>query len=406
MGSEAGAEQERLRAQPDTQYALINTGRAYADVQRLAFPRRTGSADCSCAAGIVRERLRAAGLEPVTEPFTFSPALLGRAFPALVLSAAGVVLASTALYRRTPRLSAATLALGFAAGLPATRWSRRVESLLDGRPQVAAENVVARLCDPPAPARHVILMAHYDSKSQRFPMPLRMAAAAAAGAGGGLLFAGAVGAASGIARLPARLVQAAGLVGAAGLASLASNTSGNRSPGALDNASGVALLLELARTLPALSLQRTRVTLVATGAEEEGLAGSVRFFQAHADDLGPNPCLINLDSVGAAGRVAVLSAFGIPPMGRAPVLVALAQEVAGELGIPLAAPFLPPGVGTDHFPAALRRIPAVTLSCLGPGLRRIHTPADCPALVTPEGLEEAGRLVLGMLARLDERVAK
>jgi hypothetical protein len=73
-------------------------------------------------------------------------------------------------------------------------------------------------------------------------------------------------------------------------------------PGADDNASGVAVLLELARTLPAVPCRRTRL-LVAFANEEPPLfgsedMGSARFARKLVDEKTPVDLMIALDLVG------------------------------------------------------------------------------------------------------------
>ena len=69
-------------------------------------------------------------------------------------------------------------------------------------------------------------------------------------------------------------------------------------PGADDNASGIAVMLEMARSLKAKPLPRT-VIFVAFTAEETRLLGSRRYV-AHADDfpVGSTIAMLNLDTVG------------------------------------------------------------------------------------------------------------
>ena len=68
-------------------------------------------------------------------------------------------------------------------------------------------------------------------------------------------------------------------------------------PGAQDNASGVAVALELARSLPKLSLP-VNLRFVLFGAEEAGLLGSKSYVQMHREELRKCDLLFNLDSVG------------------------------------------------------------------------------------------------------------
>ncbi|WP_437905834.1 M20/M25/M40 family metallo-hydrolase [Sorangium sp. So ce327] len=76
---------------------------------------------------------------------------------------------------------------------------------------------------------------------------------------------------------------------------LGSKTDGTFYPGADDNASGVAALLELARLVRA---PRVNVLLVAFGAEERGLLGSKFFVEHPVIPLKRVALMINLDMVG------------------------------------------------------------------------------------------------------------
>ena len=79
-------------------------------------------------------------------------------------------------------------------------------------------------------------------------------------------------------------------------------------PGANDNASGVAALLELARRLAADPLDGTEVLLVFPGAEESGMGGMRAFLAAHRLDPATT-FVLGLDTVGS-GRPVVARAEG------------------------------------------------------------------------------------------------
>lgn len=72
-----------------------------------------------------------------------------------------------------------------------------------------------------------------------------------------------------------------------------------RAPGAVDNASGVAALLELARVLAERPLERT-VEIVFVAAEEVGMFGSRRVRDYWRHETGPDSlvCYINVDMLG------------------------------------------------------------------------------------------------------------
>jgi hypothetical protein len=82
------------------------------------------------------------------------------------------------------------------------------------------------------------------------------------------------------------------------------------SPGANDNASGVAVTLALAQQLMENPLAHTEVYLALTGCEEVGAYGMAAYLEAHARYLGPETVYIILDQVGV-GRIKFLTADGL-----------------------------------------------------------------------------------------------
>ncbi len=165
-------------------------------------------------------------------------------------------------------------------------------------------------------------------------------------------------------------------------------------PGANDNASGVGVLLEVARTLSGRAERPKKTVLFAAWTlEEAGLLGS-KFFAAGFP--GKVEAVINLDTVGN-GEEGVYVAWATGPNR----LVSLLEEVGGELGLKVAPVFSSPGEGhaSDHVPFSARGVPAVTLTSPA-WLEANHTPGDVPALLVPSRLEAAGRLVTRVLERL------
>lgn len=135
--------------------------------------------------------------------------------------------------------------------------------------------------------------------------------------------------------------------------------------GAIDNGSGVGVLVELADALSAVELDTT-VHLVATGAEEVGYRGADVAASATSDSIR---AVVNVDSVAVPGALQVLthgwSSFA-----------AATDEVVGEFGhdvnvSPVQQPF------SDHWPFVRRGIPAVAVTCTPPDDRSWgHTAAD------------------------------
>jgi len=78
------------------------------------------------------------------------------------------------------------------------------------------------------------------------------------------------------------------------------------SPGANDNASGVAVLLELAKDD---DIKRMPVGFLFTSAEEDGLFGAA-FFIKQFPRSARHPVIINVDSVGAGDELGLVSSYG------------------------------------------------------------------------------------------------
>jgi hypothetical protein len=100
--------------------------------------------------------------------------------------------------------------------------------------------------------------------------------------------------------------------------------------GADDNASGVAVLLELGETLEAGELTHT-LLLIAFDGEEQGLAGSRAFVERPPVPLGRIDGIVNLDMVGRAdGR-----GIWVAGTRQTPALVPLVQTAASGLELPV-----------------------------------------------------------------------
>ncbi|NIP82110.1 MAG: M28 family peptidase [Gemmatimonadetes bacterium] len=191
--------------------------------------------------------------------------------------------------------------------------------------------------------------------------------------------------------LPALVVIAAGAAGLAGVV-LALGWAGNRSPGALDNASGLAVLLELARRT-----EGPEIAYLITDGEELGLAGA----RAVADRLPAVQGVINLDGLDDRGRIRVAEGHGWRRKGSAPQLAAAVLSAARALDMDVDRRPLPWSVPVDHGPLAAAGIPALTvLRGDWRSLARVHRPGDDPGGITGTGAAATATLLtvaLGLL---------
>ena len=103
------------------------------------------------------------------------------------------------------------------------------------------------------------------------------------------------------------------------------------SPGANDNASGVGVVLELARRLREKPLAHTEVWLVFTGCEETGAHGMAAFLDAHDAQLGDDAIYVVLDMMGR-GHLAYNKSDGLLIKHRThPRAMELARRVRAAL---------------------------------------------------------------------------
>ena len=134
-------------------------------------------------------------------------------------------------------------------------------------------------------------------------------------------------------------------------------------PGANDNASGTALLLELARARPAEGL-----CAIAFGAEEAGLLGSRAFVRAHG--VAGVRFMLNFDMVARIGGPRFVAGGG----GGGEALAARAAALAGDLGHDVPVGALPLGASSDHASFAEAGVPAITVH--SGGAEYVHTARD------------------------------
>lgn len=153
--------------------------------------------------------------------------------------------------------------------------------------------------------------------------------------------------------------------------------------GANDNASGVAVVIEIARLLKEIGYQPKQTVLFAAwSAEEIGLVGS-EYYVKHPKFAPLNTiAVLNLDVVGAGDR----GDLSIQKDERAFSLYYLVENAAHRMGVGTVPEFYG-GSDQDSFLAA--NIPGVLIIEMGE-IDKIHTPADNIEAIEPEILDEAG----------------
>ena len=178
------------------------------------------------------------------------------------------------------------------------------------------------------------------------------------------------------------------------------NFTGNKSPGALDNASGEAVILELGRVLAVKPLRNFDVRIASFGCEEVGLCGSINYLLEHEEELKKRPCfMLNYDMpFSATGQLYVNTGFELPPKSTSRRLNELALKVAADKGFEMKKLYLPVGAAADHMPWARHGFEATGFVSVA---TFIHRAGDSLDRINREGLRRAGEVALEVLRTLD-----
>ncbi|MEL7658313.1 MAG: M20/M25/M40 family metallo-hydrolase, partial [Bacillota bacterium] len=159
-------------------------------------------------------------------------------------------------------------------------------------------------------------------------------------------------------------------------------------PGANDNASGTAALLEIARVLSKCDLD-ANIKFIAFGAEEVGLVGAYDYVESlDKNERNKIAAMINMDMVGVGDKLAIWTIGD-----KASAIVAdLAETYVQERNFP----YNPPGVEdrSDHAAFAENGIPSVYFSYeVDPNY---HTDNDTIANIDKENIKNICEIVTEM----------
>lgn len=159
----------------------------------------------------------------------------------------------------------------------------------------------------------------------------------------------------------------------------------SESPGADDNASGTAVMLEVAAVL-AKRVPEITIEFAAFGAEEDGLAGSYEYVKLAKGKTIVG--MINIDMVGVG------KSFLVANVKDTNYLVELALDLAKKMGIAVIREHWGQG---DHVPFEEAGIPAVFFN--RPENDDIHSPRDTIDKIVPAYVVEVARLALAAALR-------
>jgi hypothetical protein len=293
-----------------------------------------------------------------------------------------VVLGAAAYFGRNADGASAliTIAISLLIGVPLGAWVARHGVLDLPFSRMRGINLRATRGRVPPP---VWLVAHLDSKSQPVPTAARAAGMVA------LALVWVAAATLATAQALGANVSAAWVwtfaAGALAALPVAASVVGTHSPGALDNASGVATVLEAVAGLDS----RDPVGVLLTSGEELGLAGARAVARAH-----PGGTALNCDGVDDRGALVCMRS------GRSRSRsVAALEAAAAEVGVAITVRGLVPGLIVDAVALHAAGWDCATLSRGSwSTLARVHRPHDDLRHLTGSGVREAA-LVLAAAVR-------
>lgn len=165
------------------------------------------------------------------------------------------------------------------------------------------------------------------------------------------------------------------------------NMNGTYNPGALDNASGTAAMMEIARVIAENDIKpKKTLVFIAFNGEEHGLIGS-EYYAAEPVFPINNAVMINLDMVGASAEIPLSIAIA---RGHIVDLRSELMELAKLLEINAVESYI---AASDHFYFGEKEVPAVMLENVD-SRNGYHSPNDTLEDVDSERIREIIELVL------------
>ena len=355
-------------------------------MDRIAVgPRMAGSSSEQAARDYCRTVLEGAGFLTSEEPFEFS-AFPGRHATTLGGLCSIVVLLAVACLGYAGRtVIALTVLLVVSLAMAALAAWVASHGVLDlGWHRSGSVNLTATRGTP-----RLWLMAHIDTKSQPVSMAARVTGIVASVTV--WMSAIALAAAGTIMQLPEdwRMIgwPVIGLAGVLAGLPVAASRVGDHSPGAFDNASGVATVLLVATTLPIA----VPLGIAITSAEELGMAGARAWVLRREAGVA-----INCDGVGDAGALTAMTTSR-----GSKRLAAAFDRSATAAVVPHRVVRLVPGILVDAIALADAGWESITISHGSlRSLASIHTPGDTADRLTGAGVVKAAAVVGAMALEL------
>jgi hypothetical protein len=415
--------------------------RAYEHVKTLAIPRMVGSEGETKAQSYITDEFKKAGLQPAQEDFEFTDfawVVLIRLFEGIKAMLVVVALLLLMLPLGTVPTIGHLVGVCISVGLLAftfysSIWARfffkyqTAEGKLFKVNKYKSKNIVATI--PCAQGKDkagtdVIVFANYDSKSQTFSALIRIILFYTAlivsiafpiyYIGTYFLFLSTTVIINPTLVILVCIVLAIVIVVCTVL--LEMNRTGNNSDGAINNATGIGVMLELAKIHANAPLDGVNITFIATGAGEMGLMGTVAFLKAHESEFDKEDTyFISLKDIANRGNLYIPGPVGFPPKLPCLEVEQLYKKALKRREIPIQegstkkirvlSPWVFTGAWNDDMIAVLRGFKGNRVGIGGTMRRRpiIHTSKDTIDQVDLDAIDIIGKTTAEVLKRLDIR---
>ena len=389
---------------------LLNCQDALKMAQTLSFPRLAGSKGEEKAASYIEKKLQEFGYHPQRERFLV-PLTPWGLMRISVLLAIFVLIGARVLAAVNPLASGILMVLTVACLAFYSSWwlklagSEFLLRLSNHRKMkersIWSHNLTAKLPAREQPDRTLYLVAHYDSKSQNLSILHRasfLLLAILSFLWLAIYYACSLGEPIGI--TPSWGVELPIAIGLWALISIFMIRTANQSPGALDNAAAVGVLLQAAGALSKNPPKRSEVIFLFTGAEELGAHGAFAYLKRHGNEIHKkNAYFLNLDGVGIKGATRIFSRKRALPLGDQSFLALCLRDLGQSFGIKPMGFSL--GILMDHHAFLEKGYQAASLACVSRKALAIHTPLDTPDLIEQEGLAEVANFILAWIQKME-----
>ncbi|MGH7146879.1 MAG: M20/M25/M40 family metallo-hydrolase [Nitrospiraceae bacterium] len=163
-------------------------------------------------------------------------------------------------------------------------------------------------------------------------------------------------------------------------------------PGADDNASGTAVMVEVARAMAKAGARGKRTILfVSFSGEEQGLVGSRLYLERPVTPISSTKAMINIDHAGIGNGRLTIGVTGFEK--------SVALEAGQTVGIAEKLDLFGFFPGGDHVPFKEAEVPTVTV--VSGGVHpHFHQPTDTADTINPEILQTVARYVLALTWQL------